>query len=335
MHGMILAAGMGSRLGSLSAERPKPMLPVCNQPLIVWAVKHCVSAGISDLTINLHHLGSTIEAEIKTGTHLGAHVRYSHETELLGTGGGIKHMADALPRETCVVYNGKIVTDVNLKAVLAFHRANQALATMVLHPVADPERWGAIGIDQEKRVVRMLDRRHRSIDPVELLMFTGIHVLEPELIDEIPANEPCCIIRTAYTKLFEREAPIFGYVHRGYFMEHSTVDRYLKGNNTVLEGNVYVAHAPSETSGVSPSAIIHPTAKIVHPVLIGERAIVQRHAIVGPFATLGHQALVLQDVHLKNAIVWDNATVGQTISDAVVTKQGIAQCPKSDSTSFA
>src|SRR5688572_21259398 len=144
---IILAAGFGTRLGALSDERPKPLLPVANVPLIRYAIAHLRGHGITEIAINLHHRGELIEADLGDGSELGCAITYSREESILGTGGGLLKIRDWLTRgnrEPFFVVNGKILTDVDLQAVIGRHRERDAVATMVVREVPDAERWGAI-----------------------------------------------------------------------------------------------------------------------------------------------------------------------------------------------
>jgi mannose-1-phosphate guanylyltransferase len=318
LHAMLLAAGLGTRLGTLSAERPKPMLPVCNQPLVRWGAALLVEAGLRRITVNLHHLGEQIQAELGDGSALVAEVLYSPEAQILGTGGGIKAMAALRPRATCLVMNAKIVVDLDLREVLAFHRASGALATVVLREDPEPERWGAIGVDERGSLVRLLERHRAGHGARRDLMFTGIHVLEPEAIAAIPEG-PCCVVRTAYATLFDRGAPLAGYVHGGYFQEHSTPARYLEGNLNLLEGRATPRACPGPLRGVDAAAQIDRRARLVEPLLIGPGAIVEAEAVVGPAVAVGAGARIGPGVRVDHSVVWPAATLRASASRVIVT----------------
>lgn len=321
---MLLSAGFGTRLRELSDERPKPMLPVCDAPLVRWAASLCTRAGIRELVVNLHHKGEQIRAELGDGGALGAGVRvhYSPEPEILGTGGGVKAMARLRPRGTCVAVNAKIVTDLDLCAALAFHHARGALATMVLKPDPQAERWGAIGVDEEGNLTRLLALRRPGRGASRECMFTGIQILEPELVEAIP-DGPCCIIRTAYAALFERGAPLAGYVHEGYFHEHSTPARYLEGNLNLLRGLAAPASAPCPLRGIDAGAVVEAGARVEEPVRIAAGARIGAGARVGPEVVLGAGARVAEGVELSRAVVWPGARVTASVASAIVTPQRV------------
>jgi NDP-sugar pyrophosphorylase family protein len=214
--------------------------------------------------------------------------------------------------------NAKIVIDLDLGAVLEAHRQSGALATMVLTPDAQAEKWGAIGLDAKGRVVRLLDQRRPGAGPSQDYMFTGVHVLEPELIAAIPEG-PCCIIRTAYTELFRRGALLCGYVHGGYFQEHSTPARYLRGNFNLLEGRAEPPARPGPLRGVDPSAHVHASARLCEPLLVGPGAVIEAGATVGPRVVLGARARVAAHVELAESVVWPDVEVRESSCLAVFT----------------
>jgi mannose-1-phosphate guanylyltransferase len=335
MQAMLLAAGLGTRLGGLSDERPKPLLPVCDRPLVRWAAALCVHHGLRDLTVNLHHLGEKIRAELGDGSSLGEGVTVDYSVEqpqILGTGGGVKAMAALRAPRTVLVMNAKIVTDLDLHAVIAAHRESGALATMVLAPDPQAERWGAIGVDGEGNLVRLLDERRPGAGGCtdgEDFMFTGVHLLEPELIAAIPAppyDGPCCIIRTAYRELFRRGAPLRGFVHRGYFAEHSTPARYLRGNFNLLEGKVELPARPGPLRGVDTRAEVQ-GARLHEPVLVGAGARVEAGAELGPRVVVGAGARVAAGVALRDAVIWPGVEARESATGAVVTARGVLRVP--------
>ena len=300
---MILAAGLGSRLGTLSDERPKPMLPVADVPLVRWALDLLRGAEIRDVVVNLHHRAEIIERE------LGDEVRYSREAEILGTGGGIRRALPFLDDGgPFVVANGKIVADIDVAAVLRAHRAAGAMATLVVRRDPDAARWGAIDAPAE-------GGRIRGMLGAGNFMFTGVHVLEPSLIARLPDDgQARCIVRQGYLPWIAEGVPIHAYVHDGYFMEHSTPDRYLSGNINVLRGAMGPGH-----SGIDASARVSPSARIIPPVLIGAGAEIDARAEIGPDTVVGRGARVDAGIRVMRAVVWPDTRVAEDALDAIVT----------------
>lgn len=329
MRAMVLAAGYGTRLGPLTQRRPKPMLPVTGAPLVRWAVQWLVHHGVTDIVVNLHHLGEQIEAELGDGSALGASIDYSPEHgQILGTGGGLRQARPWLDKgdgEPIVVVNAKIMLDLDLSAVLEQHRSRGAEATMVLRPDDNAERWGSLRLAQDGRVVELLKLRHDSakdIEPGPHLMFTGVHVMEPRFLDRIPPQGEQCVIRTAYRQLFDEGEHLRGYVHEGYWFEHSTPERYLQGVTNVLSGEATFAHAAGPVTGVHAEADVAGDAEVVGPVFVEAGVRIEPGATVGPHVQLGAGATVRAGVTLRDAIVWDGVTIDADTEKAIVPADG-------------
>jgi mannose-1-phosphate guanylyltransferase len=316
MRGMILAAGFGTRLSELGVPLPKPLFPVCNVPLVRWAVSYLVGYGVCELVINLHHEGQRIRAALGDGHDLGARITYvEEEGEILGTGGGVRNVRDFLGEETCVVMNGKITIDADLHAALAHHQASGALATMVVKPDPEAARWGGIGVDRAGRVVSLLGEPALSAETREHL-FTGIHLLQPAFLEALPEG-PSCIVRAGYRPLFARGAPLAAYVHEGYFWDHSTPSRFLQGNLNLVLGQGQAAFPPGPARGVHPSAEIAADARVDHAVLVGAGVRVGSGVVLGPGTVLGPGAEISAGLNLERCVVFAGARVTESLSCAV------------------
>ncbi len=325
LRAMVLAAGMGSRLGGISDELPKPLLPVCNHPLLSYALSLCRGYGIKEVAINLHHLGHLITNTIGTGASFGMDIHYSSEPQLLGTGGGVRKMAEFLThefREPCVVINGKLVVDVDLEAVLALHRVTGASATMVLRETPDADDWGAVEVDGDGRIHSILGQRSPAQvakPPLTRCMFTGIQIVEPSLLLRLPKGETSCIVRQGYVPALKAGEVLSGYIIPGYFHEHSTPERYLQGNLNVLRGKAKLPYPPGQVVGISPRAQVAESATILGPVCIGAGAVVSEGAVVGPEVVLGESTVIAPGVELSRSVVFAGSTVSQKTHSAIVT----------------
>ncbi|MEZ4449861.1 MAG: NDP-sugar synthase [Nannocystaceae bacterium] len=319
---MILAAGLGTRLGDLSNLRPKPMLPICGTPLCRWSVLWLRAQGIREIVINLHHRGEQIEAELGDGRELGVAIAYSREApEILGTGGGVRRARDLLDdgRGTpIVVVNGKILVDLELAPILERHRSRDAEATMVLRDDPEAERWGSLRLGADDEVVGFLGLARPGAAAGPPRMFTGIQILAPRFLDRIPAEGAPCIVRTAYRSLFDEGRGYYGHVTDAYWWEHSNLDRYLDGLRNVLDGRAALAHAERPLRGVDPSATIGEGAKILGPVWIGRDVVVGAGAQIGPHVELGDGVQVDPGVCVRAASAWPGARVSTSCERCVV-----------------
>jgi NDP-sugar pyrophosphorylase family protein len=312
---MILAAGLGTRLGELSDERPKPMLPVVDIPLIRYAVALLRGHGIRELVINLHHRGDLIENELGDGSRLGVAIAYSREETLLGTGGGIRHALPLLGDEPFFVVNGKIVVDVDLDAMLAHRRATGARAVLLVRADPEAKQWNAIAAPPE-------GGRIESIFGEGEYMFTGVHLIDPELVARLPDDGgERCIVRQGYLPWLEEGLAIHALpMDPGrYFMEHSTPERYLEGNLNLLRGRAKLAHPPGPLTGVDAAAEVHPEAELIAPVRIGPGATVGAYAVVGPDVVVGSRAKVAAGVRVAHSVIWPGVSLAQDTDGAIVT----------------
>lgn len=321
MQVMLLAAGRSTRLGALGTVLPKPLVPICGYPAIVYALALCRKAGLVDVVVNLHHHGQLIRDELGDGARFGVSIRYSEEPELLGTGGGIAQARALFRSEPVLVMNGKVVADIDLGAVVAAHRAAPAgtQATMVLRQDPNIDQWSPVGVDATGRVVSLRHQRtdHTPVGSITDRMFTGIHVLEGALLDRLPAGVSD-VIAEAYIPALRSGGRIQSITMNGYFAEHSTPERYLDGNLTLLRDPALVPTPPGPLVGVDPEATVHPSAKVVMPVRIAPGAVVEEGAVVGPEVVVGPGARVAAGARVEGSVVWKGAVATGELRGTVV-----------------
>lgn len=329
---MLLCAGLGTRLGALSDERPKPMLPVCNLPILRYGIALLVGHGIRDIVINLHHLGEVIERALGDGAALGARIRYVREDEILGTGGGLRHALSLLDPdgtdEPFLSLNGKLIFDVDLHALLAAHRRAEGaaggaglLGTMVVRRVPDALAWGAVDVDTSGPVPRVRDILGQGGH-----MFAGVHVTRPSVVRRLPKGE-ACMIRQGYLPWLRAGELVAAHVAGdGYFAEHSTSRRYLQSNLDLLD-TARLRFAPGALAGVDGGARVHASARIVEPVCIAAGAEIGAGAVVGPHAVIGAGAVIAPGARIERAVVWPGARVDGVLRDCIVTERAAVHAP--------
>ena len=200
---MVLAAGKGTRIGHLHPATPKVLLPVGGIPLIchtfAWLKKH----GISQVAINLHHLAGKVMDSVGDGARFGMKVSYSHEETLLGTAGGVKKMAPFFD-DTFVVVYGDILTDLDLTAMIKFHRERKSVATLVLFEAPNPREVGIVEIDKAGRVLTFVEKPQspvvspqslipnpQSPTPSPQLANGAVYILEKAVLGYIPDDSFC------------------------------------------------------------------------------------------------------------------------------------------------
>jgi NDP-sugar pyrophosphorylase family protein len=234
MKALVLAAGMGERLRPLTEVTPKPMLEVGGRPLIHYPLAMLKRAGITEVAINVHHLASVIQRGLGDGSALGIGITYAPEPVLLGTGGPLNGLREFLGgnESTFVIANSDTILDLDLSAMLAFHRDRAALATIALFHPANLGYYSQLEIDAGRRLRRMRLLMHR--DPLQYddypssldaavaatlspFMYCGVIVAESAVLDLMPPNPPWSLMAGLFAPMVAKAMPVFGYVHSGYF----------------------------------------------------------------------------------------------------------------------
>lgn len=325
---MLLCAGFGTRLGELSDERPKPLLPVCDVPIVRYGIANLVGLGITDIVINTHHKAELFEGELGDGSELGARIQYSHEEVILGTGGGLKsalHLLDPNgDDEPFVSMNGKLIFDIDVRQVVeAYNAQPDLLGMMVVRRVPDALEWGAVDVRADGaggalRVRNVLESGHH--------MFCGVHVTRPSVMAKLPEGEACSI-RQGYLPWMHSGVGEVGAweVPDGiYFAEHSTPERYLQSSLDLLAAT-HLCHPPADLTGTADSARIADSAEIIGPVRIGPNATIGSGARIGPGAVIGANATIGANSRIQDAVVWRDATVpdGTTHRRAIITPNAV------------
>ena len=331
---MVLAAGLGTRLGPLTEERPKPLLPLLDLLLLHFPLLLLRQAGICEVTVNLHHLGDQIRARVGDGADLGLSVRYSEEKpRLLGTGGGIKRVRGRLEGGTFVVLNGDTLVDVDLPAVIAEHARSGAVATMLLAEARAERDFGVVRVD-EASDVRDISGRMGWKEAGRIGHFCGIHVIEPRIFDFMPEEEVFCINADVYPRVVAAGERVHGCFLARTFHDVGTPARYLETAEALLDGRLAPAYAAEAMAGaagdlrtlpggirIARSARVDPTARLLGPLHVGPEAVIGAGALVGPWVILGARARADRGSRARHAILWEGARLaaGETIERAVLT----------------
>ena len=224
MRAIILSAGYGTRLWPLTEDRTKPAIPILGKPLVGYVAEYIANYGFDDIVVNLHHRPESVRAALGDGSQFGVKLHYVEEPVILGTSGALDNTREFFERETFLVVNGKIITDIDLHAALETHRNMNALATLVLLPNTKRERFSVVDTAQ-RRVTGfggMPDNRCRTP-----LMFTGIHILEPRIFEYIPRGVFSDSVTDVYPKAMANGETIAAHVGTGAWRELSTLKRYV------------------------------------------------------------------------------------------------------------
>ena len=279
MKAMILAAGYGERLWPLTADRTKPALPVLGKPLVGYVAEYLAKFGICEVIVNLHHWPESVKRALGDGSEFGVHLEYIHEPIILGTSGAMDNARNLLDHETFVVVNGKIITDIDLRAAFQTHREHNALATLVL--LRNPRREKFSVVETRDGLVTGFGGMPKpgtvAAGDEAPLMFTGIQILEPRIFDYIPPGVFSHSTSDVYPQAIAKGERIVAHVAEGMWYELSTLQRYLDISLALLKRAGRDVHQ-GRNSSIDETAIVRDSI-LWDDVTIESGAMVERTII--------------------------------------------------------
>src|SRR3989441_6147240 len=345
MQALILAGGKATRLRPLTVYTPKPVVPICNKPFLLYQLDTLRRAGVTDITLSLSYQPEKIEQQLGDGSNFGVKLKSTAEPQPMGTAGAYK-FAEDLIREPTVVFNGDVLTDLDLKTVIREHKERNALATVVLAPVPNPSAYGLVETETDGRIRRFLEKP-KANEITTNNINAGTYVLEPRVLDLVPKGENYSFEYGLFPKLLENGEPFFAHVpQRTYWMDIGTPDRYLQAHLDLLANRVTRIHIKNrrgtfdsathaeidELSMIADECTIKPGAQIINSVLgrgcyIEERAriensVIWSHTRVGTLAQVSN-AIIGRGCHVgRSTIVGPGAVLGDKTSLTDYTKTG-------------
>ncbi len=309
-----MAGGEGTRLRPLTSNQPKPLMSLVNQPMMEHIVRLLKRHGFDDIVVTLAFLPQTIRSYFGDGSEFGVRMVYATEETPLGTAGSVGNAKKELD-EPFLVISGDVLTDVDLSAIVDFHRQRGALATIALKSMENPLEFGIVITHDDGSIERFLEKPTWGqvfSDTVN----TGIYVLEPEVFDYIPDGQSVDFSEDVFPALLADAKPVFGYIADGYWEDVGTLDAYLKAHQDMLDGHVDVevpGFRVADGVWMGEGAEIDPGARVEGPVVVGENCRVENGARLGEYTVLGHNVVVRADASLQRSVVHDNAYVGQSV----------------------
>jgi mannose-1-phosphate guanylyltransferase/phosphomannomutase len=324
MKAVVMAGGSGSRLRPLTVGRPKPMIPLINKPVLAHILDLLKLHNITDVIITVQYLADHIEDYFGDGSSLGLTIRYSVEETPLGTAGSVKNARQYLD-DTFLVISGDAVTDIDLSAVLQFHKEREALATLTLKSVADPLEYGIVATDGESRITQFLEKPSWS-QVVSDTVNTGIYVLEPEVLNPLEPNVAYDFSQDVFPTLLEKGAALFGYVVDGYWCDIGNIQAYISATGDVLEGKVRHINLGQHIGGgvwTGESVEIAPDAALYGPLYLGNEVKIKGGVVIHGPSVVRDYTIIDNRAQIERSIIWRNCYIGESaeVRGAVVSRQ--------------
>ena len=314
MKAMVLAAGFGNRLQPLTNILPKPMFPVLGRPLLSHTFDILKSANITDIAVNVHHLPDSIIDYFEKEPPPDLNLYFSREEKILGTAGGIKKMESFLEDGPFILINSDIISDINLNKVIDFHKINNSKLTLVVRQDISPEQYNSIEICEDGRIAHFIGASSMEIPQnTKRVMFTGIQIMEPEILKRIPSGQFCGTTEDIFPQMIEEKIPVFGYLHEGYWKDMGNRESYLEVNADALDKKISL-------KGISQNELN--SSFILPPVWVGLNCHIADNAKIGPHSAIGPNCVIKSSAVIENSILWEGVTIGagSTIKNSVIAK---------------
>lgn len=288
---VILVGGQGTRLRPLTLSTPKPMLPTAGVPFLMHLLSRIRQAGIEHVVLGTSYQAETFSEHFGDGAGLGLRIDYVTEESPLGTGGAIRNTYHHLDADTVLVFNGDILSGVDLNALLRTHADTAADVTLHLVKVADPRAFGSVPTDPDGRVLAFLEKTE---SPTTDQINAGCYVFRRQVIADIPAGRVLSVERDTFPALLATGAAVRGHVDSSYWLDLGTPAAFVRGSADLVQG-------------LAPSAALPgpPGVRLLLPgAVVGDGAVIEGGSTIGRRASVGHRARV------ESSVVFDDATIG-------------------------
>ncbi len=325
---VVLVGGLGTRLRPLTLSAPKPMLPTAGVPFLTHLLSRIREAGVEHVVLGTSYRAEVFSEHFADGSALGLDLEYVVEAEPLGTGGGIRNVADRLRGGTTLIFNGDVLSGVDLRALLARHTDADADVTLYLTKVDDPRAFGCVPTDPDDRVRAFLEK---DPDPVTDQINAGTYVFRRSVVDAIPAGRPVSVERETFPGLLASGATVLGFVDTTYWRDIGKPADLVAGSADLVRGLAPSAALPGPVG----ESLVLPGASVAADALLCGGTTVGAGCVVGPGATLdgavlfdgatvgegsvvrrsvvGRDAVVAVDVRLQDAVIGDRARIGSGV----------------------
>lgn len=321
---ILLVGGRGTRLRPLTVNTPKPMVPAAGVPFLTHQLARARAAGVEHIVLATSYLAEVFEPYFGDGSALGLRLEYVTEEEPLGTGGAIRNVASRLrsgPDEPVLIFNGDILTGLDIGALVATHEATRADVSLHLTRVADPRAFGLVPTDPTGRVTAFLEKPQTPEEIVTDQINAGAYVFRRSVIDTIPTGRPVSVERETFPELLATGAHLQGMVDSTYWLDLGTPQAFVRGSADLVLGRAPSPAVPGRCGDrlVLPTARVAADAKLTGGTVVGEGAYVGEGARVTG-STLLAGAVVEAGAVITDSLVGAGARIGErtVLSGAVI-----------------
>jgi len=310
---MIMAAGAGTRLMPLTANIPKPMIPVINTPIIELILRHLQKFGINEVVANTHYCAESIHNAFGGKNHLGINFTYVYEEALSGTAGGVKKCESFFEKgETFIVVSGDALTNVNIEELYKKHKASDALASMALKevPWEEVHNFGVVIVDEKSNIIEFQEKPEQK-DAKSNLVNTGIYIFETEIFDYIPENSFYDFAKNVFPAIMSDKKVFCGFKIDDYWNDIGTLSQYKSSSFEILNGmaDLQMPYPESKEGWLAETSKIGSNVVIEDKIMVGENTVVEDGVIFKGNNVIGNNCLIKSGAQIKDSILWDNVFI--------------------------
>jgi mannose-1-phosphate guanylyltransferase len=332
---ILLVGGKGTRLRPLTVNTPKPMVPAAGVPFLTHQLARARAAGVEHIVLATSYLAEVFEPYFGDGSGLGLHIEYVTEEEPLGTGGAIRNVAARLhsgPDEPVLIFNGDILTGLDIRALVATHETTGADVSLHLTRVEDPRAYGLVPTDGTGRVTAFLEKPQTPEEIVTDQINAGAYVFRRSVIDTIPEGRPVSVERETFPDLLATGAHLQGMVDSTYWLDLGTPQAFVRGSADLVLGRAPSPAVPGRCGDrlVLPTARVAPDAKLTGGTVVGDGAHIGEGArITG--STILSGAVVEPGAVITDSLVGAHAHIGErTVLSGTVIGDGAVVGPDNE-----
>ena len=312
---VVMAGGFGTRIRPLSANRPKPMLPIVNRPILERVLTQLAGFGMREAVLLTYYDPDKIRDAFGDGKRLGMKLHYNNADQDFGTAGAVAHGADLVSSDDYLVLSGDVICDFDLPSIVAAHQERSAAVTIGLTRVANPLQYGIVIIDGDNRVRRFLEKPTWG-EVFSDTVNTGIYVLKAQALAQVPRTEPYDFSRDLFPRLLAAGDPLYGHVMRGFWRDIGDPESYLAAHSEYFQGALRLM-PPGELRQIGGKPLwlegeseIDPSLEVRGTVVVGPgcrigAGVRMEDVVMGPGTSVEARS------EIRRAVLWENVVVGE------------------------
>jgi len=309
MKALFLVGGRGTRLRPLTNKIPKPMIPIMGKPLLERNILNLKNVGIEEVVLSTCYGAQYIQRYFGDGERFGMKIHHVKEDIPLGTGGAIKN-AEKYFDDTFLIFNADIISDIDLKELIKYHREKAADVTIAVTQVDNPSMYGVIEYDENNYAISFKEKPQPD-EITSNFINAGVYIFEPKVLKEIPAGCVVSVEREVFPQLIEKGYKIAVYKGCSYWIDIGTPEKYLQAHMDIMAGKYRISGLSFSGKGIykGPGSDIHSSVKIYEPVYIGANVKIEENASIGSNVIIGDNVHIGKGVKIVGSIIWDGVVV--------------------------